>query len=478
MRTATFSTDTLTALLRQRTVAPLPDIMAAFGSASRRTVCRKLVAAGCRSSYSHCGRYFTLDELAAYDQHGLWFHGEIRFAVAGTLLATGEALVDKAPAGRFASELRRLVQVDVQDALRKLVRSRRLEREKLAGRFLYLSRTSRRRRRQLRARWVMLAGGGGGSELDGGSEQIRRATGTLVSLLDERQRRLYAGLESLRHGRGGDVRTAARLGMSPATVAKRRKQLLRGDFETDRVRKPGGGRKPLVKKPCADRAARGTAPPRHGGRPLFRSALDPAHDPQPRRPSHRTRPASLRALCRAAAARHGLLPAGQFQCLPSTSPTERNAQFEFIARLRRDCARRNIPIVSIDSKKKEWVGRFRNPGAAWEPAPVAVNDHDFRSHADGLAVPHGIYDTLANRGFVRVGVSSDTPFFAVDNLDAWWRTAGCDRYPEASSLVILADCGGSNGYRTRAWKYCLQHHFCSVHRIAVTVAHYPAGCSK
>ena len=166
------------------------------------------------------------------------------------------------------------------------------------------------------------------------------------------------------------------------------------------------------------------------------------------------------------------------KCLPSTSPTERNAQFEFIARLRRDCARRNIPIVSIDSKKKELVGRFRNPGAAWEPEPVAVNDHDFRSHADGLAVPHGIYDTLANRGFVRVGVSSDTPFFAVDNLDAWWRTEGCDRYPEASSLVILADCGGSNGYRTRAWKYCLQHHFCSVHRIAVTVAHYPAGCSK
>ena len=248
MRTATFSTDTLTALLRQRTVAPLADIMDAFGSASRRTVCRKLVAARCRSSYSHCGRYYTLDELAAYDEHGLWFHGEIRFSVAGTLLATAEALVEKAPAGRFASELRRLVQVDVQDALRKLVRSRRLEREKLAGRFLYLSRMSRHRRRQLRARRVMLAGGSAESAPDGGSEQIRQATGTLVSLLDERQRRLYAGLESLRHGRGGDVRTAARLGMSPATVAKGRKQLLRGDFETDRVRKPGGGRKPLVKK--------------------------------------------------------------------------------------------------------------------------------------------------------------------------------------------------------------------------------------
>ena len=109
---------------------------------------------------------------------------------------------------------------------------------------------------------------------------------------------------------------------------------------------------------------------------------------------------------------------------------------------------------------------------------MAVNDHDFRSHAEGLAVPHGIYDTLANRGFVRVGISSDTPSFAVDNLDAWWRCHGRARYPDASSLVILADCGGSNGYRTRAWKHCLQHSFCNVHRIKVTVAHYPAGCSK
>ena len=124
------------------------------------------------------------------------------------------------------------------------------------------------------------------------------------------------------------------------------------------------------------------------------------------------------------------------------------------------------------------IGRFRNDGVSWQQQPVPVNDHDFRSHAAGLAVPHGIYDTLANRGFVRVGVSSDTAFFAVDNLNAWWRQDGQQRYPEASSLVILADCGGSNSYRSRAWKYALQHHFCNVHQIAVTVAHYPAGCSK
>jgi len=166
------------------------------------------------------------------------------------------------------------------------------------------------------------------------------------------------------------------------------------------------------------------------------------------------------------------------KCIPSCSPAERHDQFELLDRLRRDGTRRNSPILSIDTKKKELVGRFRNAGACWEPAPVPVNDHDFRSQASGLAVPHGIYDTLANRGFVSVGVSSDTAFFVVDNLDAWWRCEGNSRYPQASQLTLLADCGGSNSYRIRAWKYALQHRFCNVHRLPVTVAHYPAGCSK
>ena len=166
------------------------------------------------------------------------------------------------------------------------------------------------------------------------------------------------------------------------------------------------------------------------------------------------------------------------KCIPSTSPAERNAQFEFIDRLRQDCAHSNTPSISIDTKKKELLGRFRNAGVSWEPAPVPVNDHDFRSHASGLAVPHGIYDTLANRGFPRVGVSSDTAYFAVDNLHAWCCSEGRSRYPHASQLVILADCGGSNSYRTRAWMHALQHDFCNLHRLDVPVAHYPAGCSK
>ena len=247
MRIETFSTRTVIALLRKKTVATLAEIMLAFGTASRRTVCRKLVVAGCRSSYSHCGQYYTLDELASYDEHGLWSHGEIRFSAAGTLLSTAEFLVQRSPAGLFARELGQLVQVEVQNALRKLVRSGRLERERLAGRFLYCAPS--RQRQQLRARRVLLAGETAGPPLPAsGGDPIRLATATLVSVLDERQRRLFAGLESLRHGHGGDLRVAAQLGMAPATVAKGRKQLLSGDFETDRVRKPGGGRKPLEKK--------------------------------------------------------------------------------------------------------------------------------------------------------------------------------------------------------------------------------------
>ena len=154
MRTQTFPAQTVISLLREKTVAQLDEILEAFGTASRRTVCRKLVAAGCRSSYSHCGRFYTLDELAAYDEHGLWSYQGIRFSRAGTLLATAADLVEQAPAGRFAEELGQIVQVEVRNTLGKLVRARRLAREKLDGRFLYCSPTPQRRERQVRTRRV------------------------------------------------------------------------------------------------------------------------------------------------------------------------------------------------------------------------------------------------------------------------------------------------------------------------------------
>ena len=126
------------------------------------------------------------------------------------------------------------------------------------------------------------------------------------------------------------------------------------------------------------------------------------------------------------------------------SGPDRDQQFTYIASQRDKFAARGLPIVSIDAKKRELVGNFKNPGRGWAKTPQAVNDHDFRSQAIGIAIPYGIYDVTANRGFVVVGTSHDTPDFAADNLLRWWQREGCQRYPSARELLVLADSGGSN----------------------------------
>jgi hypothetical protein len=157
---------------------------------------------------------------------------------------------------------------------------------------------------------------------------------------------------------------------------------------------------------------------------------------------------------------------------------DRDAQFSRIADLRERFAAEHLPVISIDTKKKELLGAFKNQGTTWERGPVLVNDHDFRSAADGIAVPYGVYDLQANRGTLFIGTSSDTPEFAVDCVEHWWRTEGQRRYPHAASLAILADGGGSNGLSCRAWKNGLQRRLCNRHGLTVTVAHYPTGTSK
>ena len=164
--------------------------------------------------------------------------------------------------------------------------------------------------------------------------------------------------------------------------------------------------------------------------------------------------------------------------IATTNPPERDEQFGIIAALRTQSDNGEIPLLSIDCKKKEMVGKFKNPGAKWGRTPEHVNDHDFRSLASALAVPYGIYDVNANCGSFHVGQSYDTPQFAVDCIVRWWLTEGRVRYPDATELVILADCGGSNGYRCRAWKYFLQHNFVNRFNVTIIVAHYPAGASK
>ena len=164
--------------------------------------------------------------------------------------------------------------------------------------------------------------------------------------------------------------------------------------------------------------------------------------------------------------------------IASSSAPDRNEQMMHIAKLRKRFARAGNPVVSVDTKKKELVGQFKNAGVAWGENPVLVSDHDFRSTAIGMAIPYGIYDTEANRGSVFVGISHDTPQFAVESIAGWWRAEGCRRYPEASDLLILADGGGSNGPTCRLWKERIQAELCDRCGISVTVSHYPTGASK
>jgi hypothetical protein len=140
--------------------------------------------------------------------------------------------------------------------------------------------------------------------------------------------------------------------------------------------------------------------------------------------------------------------------------------------------RRAQPIISVDTKKKELVGNFKNAGRVWSLKPTPVKDHDFRSEALGMANPYGIFDLLANQGSVFVGTSHDTPEFAAGNVAQWWRDSGRRNYSDASELLILADSGGSNGARVRAWKYALQEQVADRFDLEVTVCHYPTGASK
>lgn len=162
----------------------------------------------------------------------------------------------------------------------------------------------------------------------------------------------------------------------------------------------------------------------------------------------------------------------------TASPPERDRQFRYIKKMRTAFLKRGDPVISIDCKKKEQVGNFKNPGEAWREVALEVLDHDFRSNAKGMAAPFGIYDQEANRGFVVVGTSRETPEFVVDCLVTWWRLEGRLRYPNSKHVLILADCGGGNGCRCRVWRVRLQERLCDQYSISMTVCHYPPGCSK
>jgi len=157
---------------------------------------------------------------------------------------------------------------------------------------------------------------------------------------------------------------------------------------------------------------------------------------------------------------------------------DRDQQFAYIADQRERFVQAGFPIISVDTKKKELIGNFKNAGQQWCQEAAPVNEHDFAHDALGKAVPYGIYNVSHNLGTVYVGTSADTPAFAVDAIVAWWQSEGCQRFPDASELLILSDAGGSNGYRPRLWKAQLQAQLADQLGVEVTVCHYPRGASK
>lgn len=251
MRPTEFTTAPIITLLRRRKVATMPELMAALGTGARRTVFRRLRDLACRTSYSHRGRYYTLDEVAEFDDLGLWSWKEARFSVRGTLLSTAAAMVESAERGCFVEELDNLLHVGSKDALRRLAREGRLARQTVGGRLLYCAPDAGRRREQLVGRRTLLAEPGAVGPLPEAAivpDELRAAIVLFCSLLDERQRRLYAGLESLKCGRGGDLRIAGLLGLDRGTVARGRHELLEQDREVNGIRGAGGGRKRVEKK--------------------------------------------------------------------------------------------------------------------------------------------------------------------------------------------------------------------------------------
>jgi len=229
----------------------MPELKRALGTEVDVTVFRKLKQLAYRTSYSHRGSYYTLDETAHFDQNGLWSFQSVWFSHHGTLLDTAQALVEKSAAGYFAEELDHLLHVETKAPLLRLVQHKRVARQPVAGLYLYCSLNPLLRERQLLARRVLQAEPDLASSLVQAavvSDELKAAIVLFSSMLNEKQRRLYAGLESLKFGYGGDERIAEFIGMDPHTVAKGRRELLEQDLEIDRIRKAGGGRKLLEKK--------------------------------------------------------------------------------------------------------------------------------------------------------------------------------------------------------------------------------------
>lgn len=304
----------------------------------------------------------------------------------------------------------------------------------------------------------------------------------LLGALDEGQKRWFVGREALLLGRGGISQMCRATGLSKPTVQRGIKELrsrkaLRGN---QRVRRVGGGRKKAEQvDPALRRDLEAIMDENTAGDPM--SLLKWTH-----KSTYQIRDELLRkghSLSEDTVQR--LLKEMDYTLQSNRkdkegrAPRERDQQFRHINRLTRQYLARNEPVISVDTKKKERVGSFKNAGQQWRRKGHSerVNIYDFPSMAKGTAVPYGTYDRRHNQGMVNVGMSHDTAEFAVESIRRWWRMLGRHHYPQARRILICADSGGSNGARNRAWKYHLQELSNEI-GLEITVCHYPTGTSK
>jgi hypothetical protein len=302
----------------------------------------------------------------------------------------------------------------------------------------------------------------------------------VLDALNESQARWYVAREVLARGRGGLKAMYELTGMSRPTILKGIRELQgQKGLPRERVRQPGGGRKRLEQSdPGLLTALEQIMEENTAGDPMSwlrwtnKSTVRIAEELT--RLGHSVSDETVRRRL----ADMGYSLQANVKNLEE-SAAGRDRQFRYINRQVKQFLARQEPVLSVDTKKKERVGNFKNAGKAWRPKgqPMEVNVYDFPHLGVGPAIPYGAYDQQRNEGFVNVGISHDTAEFAVESVRRWWRWIGRRRYPEAQRLLLCADGGGSNGSRNRAWKYHLQQ-LSDQSGLPVTVCHYPPGTSK
>jgi hypothetical protein len=316
-------------------------------------------------------------------------------------------------------------------------------------------------------------------------ERLRVKFHTLDAVLDERSRRQWAATEAREYGYGGVTAVAAATGLARDTIAAGIREL---DYReqhpdepvTPRLRQRGAGRKLLSEADPSLAAA-------------LEALVEPLTRGDPQSPLRWTCKSTRRLAAELTRQGHcvgyrtvaWLLHEAGYSLQANRKTREgnqhpdRNAQFEFINAQAMRFQKRRQPVISVDTKKKELVGDFRNGGREWHPEgePEKVRVHDFQDKELGKAIPYGVYDVTNNQGWVSVGIDHDTAYFATASIRRWWQEMGTGRFPHATELFITADGGGSNSYRTRLWKVALQE-LANDLGLKLTVSHFPAGTSK